>query len=266
MMGTLLMALTLAAYALALTLGRGSFGPINLTLLAVAVSGLGLFVLAEAKGASPLIRLEMFRNPTLSAGLAMSALVMTVMMATLVVGPFHLSRVLELDETLVGMVMSVGPLVAALAGVPAGRLVDRFGAERMTSVGLIGAAAGSFALAMAPAEFGIPGYVVPLAVITAGYALFQAANNTAVMTNISQDQRGVVSGMLNLSRSLGLISGASAMGAVFAFASGAADITMAHAEVVAIGTRATFAVATVLIVAALAIAAGGRALGTRPPL
>ena len=34
----------------------------------------------------------MFRNPVLSASLAMSALVSTVMMATLVVGPFYLAR------------------------------------------------------------------------------------------------------------------------------------------------------------------------------
>jgi hypothetical protein len=39
----------------------------------------------------------------------------------------------------------------------------------------------------------------PLACVTAGYALFQAANNAAVMTDIRSDQRGVVSGMLNLS-------------------------------------------------------------------
>jgi EmrB/QacA subfamily drug resistance transporter len=257
-MGTLLLALTLAAYALAMTVGRGTFGALNLTLLAAAVFGAGLFVLAEAKGSSPLIRLAMFRNRVLSAGLAMSALVMTVMMATLVVGPFYLSRGLGLDAALVGLVMSTGPLVAALTGVPAGRLVDRFGAERMTKVGLVLAAAGSFALSMIPAGFGIPGYAAPLVVVTAGYALFQAANNTAVMTDVSQDERGVVSGMLNLSRNLGLITGASVMGAVFALASGTIDITTVPADAVATGMRVTFAVAAVLIVGALTISVASR--------
>jgi MFS family permease len=80
----------------------------------------------------------MFRDPVLSASLAMSALVSTVMMATLVVGPFYLSRALGLDAALVGLVLSIGPLVAALTGVPAGRMADRFGAQGMTIVGLIG--------------------------------------------------------------------------------------------------------------------------------
>jgi len=254
--GTLLLALTLAAYALAMTIGRGSFGRLNMALLLAAVSGVGLFVLAESRAASPLIRLAMFRNPVLRAGFAMSTLVTTVVMATLVVGPFYLSGALALDAARVGLVMSSGPIVAALAGVPAGRIVDGFGAHRMSIVGLVGMAVGTSILPMLPTRFGVPGYIAPLVVITAGYALFQAANNTAVMTNIRPDQRGVISGMLNLSRNLGLITGASAMGAVFAFASATPDIATARPEAVATGMRITFVVAAVLIVVALAIAAG----------
>ena len=251
--GTLLLALTLGAYALAMTVGRGSFGSLNMALLLVAAVGVGLFVLAETKTASPLVRLAMFRNPVLSAGFAMSALVTTVVMATLVVGPFYLSTALGLDAARVGLVMSSGPIAAALTGVPAGRIVDRFGAHCMSIVGLIAMVAGSTVLSLLPARLGIPGYIVPLVVITAGYALFQAANNTAVMTNILPDQRGVISGMLNLSRNLGLITGASVMGTVFALGSATNDITTAHPEAVATGMRITFAVAAVLILVALAI-------------
>jgi MFS family permease len=200
--------------------------------------------------------LAMFRERALSVSLAMSALVSTVMMATLVVGPFFLSRALGLDAAMVGIVMSIGPLVAALTGVPAGRIADRFGAQRMTIVGLIGMAAGSLVLSVLPATLGIPGYLGPMVVVTAGYAVFQTANNTAVMTDVGPDRRGVISGMLNLSRNLGLITGASVMGAVFALASATTDITAAHPEAVATGMRSTFMVATALIVVALALAAG----------
>ncbi|MEU3922731.1 MFS transporter, partial [Streptomyces sp. NPDC029004] len=256
--GTLLLALTLAAYALAMTIGHGSFGPLNMALLLAAVLGVGVFVLAESKTASPLIRWAMFRDPALSASLATSALVSTVMMATLVVGPFYLSRGLGLDAALVGLAMSVGPLVAALTGVPAGRVVDRLGAQRMTLLGLIAMAAGSFVLSAMPTTIGIAGYIAPIVVITAGYAMFQTANNTAVMSDVRPDQRGVISGLLNLSRNLGLITGASVMGAVFALASATTDITTAHPGAVATGMRITFAVAAMLIVIALAIAAGSR--------
>jgi EmrB/QacA subfamily drug resistance transporter len=252
--GTLLLALTLAAYALAMTIGHGDFGPLNIALLLTAVFGVGLFIFVEATVASPLIKLALFREPGLSASLAMSALVSTVMMATLVVGPFYLSGALGLGTALVGFTLSVGPLVAALTGVPAGRLVDRFGTRRMTRLGLAAMALGAAALSMMPAGFGLLGYLAPIAVITASYALFQAANNTAIMTDIRPDQRGVISGLLSLSRNLGLITGASVMGAVFALASATTDITSASPAAVASGMRITFAVAVALIILALAVA------------
>lgn len=257
--GTLLLALTLAAYALAMTTGRGAFGPRNLALLFAAAIGAGLFVLTEAKTATPLVQLALLRSPVLSAGFATSALVTTVVMATLVVGPFYLSGALALDAARVGLVMSAGPLVAALTGIPAGRLVDRLGARPATLAGLCAMATGCVVLPLLPTRFGVPGYIAPLVVLTAGYALFQAANNTAVLTHIRPEQRGVVSGLLNLSRNLGLITGASLMGAVFALASAAPDITTASPDAVASGMRITFAVASVLIVMAFAIAVSSRA-------
>ena len=262
--GTVLLALSLAVYALGVTMGRGRFGSLNLVLLVAAAGGVGLFLIAETRAASPLIRLAMFRDRALSASLVMSALVSTVMMATLVVGPFYLSRSLGLEAAGVGLSLSIGPLVTALTSVPAGRMADRFGAARMTLVGLGAMATGCGMLARMPAPLGIIGYLGPIVVITAGYGIFQTANNTAVMTDIRLDQRGVVSGLLNLSRNLGLITGASAMGAVFAFASDSVDLGTASPEAVATGMRVTFAVAAILIAVALVLATGIRSFVTRP--
>jgi len=66
-----------------MTTGRGSFGQLNMALLLAAFVGVGLFVFAEERTTPPLIRMAMFRQLELSAGLATSALVSTVMMATL---------------------------------------------------------------------------------------------------------------------------------------------------------------------------------------
>jgi EmrB/QacA subfamily drug resistance transporter len=256
--GTLLLALTLASYTLAMTVGRGRFGPLNIALLTAAAIGVGLFALAQTRTRSPLIRPAMFRSPRLRASLATSTLVSTVMMTTLVVGPFYLTGALGLDPAFVGLVMTIGPLVAALTGVPAGRIADRFGARRTTIVGLAGIATGALALAWIPTTLDVAGYIAPIVVITAGYAIFQTANNTSVMTDVRPDQRGVTSGMLNLSRNLGLITGASVMGAVFSLAAGTTDIKVAPPESVATAMRITFLVAATLILAALAMATASR--------
>ena len=77
-------------------------------------AGLALFARVEARAASPLIQIAILRDPLLRARLAIGSLVSTVVMATLVVGPFYLSGALELGAARVGLVMSAGPLVAAL--------------------------------------------------------------------------------------------------------------------------------------------------------
>ncbi|WP_374419978.1 MFS transporter [Chromobacterium sp.] len=260
--GSAWLALTLAAYALALTLKQdhssGHFGALNAALLLAAAVGCWFFVRAESKAAAPLLDLALLRDPALAVGLLGNVLVSTVMMATLVVGPFYLARGLGLDAAGVGLAMSAGPLVAALSGVPAGRLVDRCGAVAAALAGLAGIAAGALALALLPARLGLAGYLLPLIAITAAYALFQAANNTLILGRAAPRQRGLVSGLLNLSRNLGLISGASLMGVVFVAASGAADIAAAAPPQVAAGMRAAFGLAAALMLFALLLSARGR--------
>jgi len=181
----------------------------------------------------------MLRDPALLGRLVPNLLVAAVVMSTLVVGPFHLARAFGLDAARVGLAMSVGPVVAALAGAPSGRLVDRFGASAMARAGLATLLAGCLGLGLAPDAAGLVGYLVPLAIVTAGYALFQAGNQTAVMADAPDTQRGVVSGLLNLSRQLGFVAGTAVLGAVFAVT----------------GLRTTFAVAAVLAALALAVTA-----------
>ena len=211
-----LLALSLLAFSAALTLGARMSGPAMAGLAALSVLGVTAFIRHEAQTPAPLVRMELLRERELSTGLLSMALVSAILMATLVVGPFYLSGALGLGPIQIGFVMSVGPGVAALTGVPAGRLVDRLGSFHMIVAGLMAVAAGSTLLTVLPSRFDVGGYVSSLVVITFGYALFQAANTTAVMQGVPSDRRGVTSALLGLSRNLGLISGASAMGAIYA--------------------------------------------------
>ncbi|MDP0929758.1 MFS transporter [Paracoccus onubensis] len=252
--GMLVLGLALAAYALAVTADSGALHRQNLILLIMSALGAAAFVMIERRATAPLIHLSVFRDKRLNASLIMSALVSTIMMATLVVGPFYLARALGHPPAIVGLIMSVGPAISALSGVPAGRLVDRLGAGTVVIWGLGQMALGAFALASLPNLIGTPGYVIALAILTPGYQLFQAANNTVVMMDVSQERRGVISGVLGLSRNLGLITGASAMGAAFTIATGSADLSAAGAQAISRGMGVTFAVAGGLAILSLVIA------------
>lgn len=251
--GTLLLAAALSAYALAMTLGERAGGRVVGALLAIAFAGGWLFWRLMARKDAPLLPLALLRDATVRNGLTSIALVSTVMMATLVVGPFYLSHALSLPLSHVGIAMSIGPLVAAIAGVPAGRLVDRLGTARMTGSALVSLVIGLVALAGAPGSAGVVGYVVPMCVATASYALFQAAAITAVTRASGVREHGVVAGLLGLSRNLGLITGASAMGTVFAKATGRMDLAAASPAAIATGMRVSYLVAAFLVALALAV-------------
>jgi EmrB/QacA subfamily drug resistance transporter len=252
--GTVLLMLTLTLCSLAVTVGSGHFTRLNMILFLGAVAGGFLFVFAQTRAKSPLIQLAAFGNITLSSTLIMNMVVSTVMMSTLVVGPFFLTHALGLNDASVGLVMSVGPILSALSGVPAGKMVDRNSASSTLILALILLGVGCFMLSTLPVWLGVPGYIAAIVILTPGYQLFQASNNTAVMMRAGTEQRGVISGLLNLSRNLGLIIGASVMGALFSFAARTSDMTSAQPEAVATGMSVTFIVAGFLIILVLVLA------------
>lgn len=256
--GTILLTIGLSLYAVVaagvLGLSGWSFGLLLLGLLT-----LGLFVTSQRRAESPLVPMALLGHRVIGMGLAANLLMGAVMMATLVVGALFLSFGLGLDESRTGLVMAVGPVVAALAGIPSGRLSDRLGYHRAMVLGLAEIAVGAACLATLPMWWGTAGYIAALIVLTPGFQLFLAANNAAVMRAAPEGQRGMVSGLLGLSRNLGLLTGASAMATLFAALVG--EERIAAASPADIGSAFTV---VFLLAAGLAVIGMGLALYGRP--
>ena len=195
-------------------------------------------------------------NRSLVPNLIVNILVAAVMMTTLVVGPFYLGFGLAITATKVGLVMMIGPVISIVSGVPSGRLVDTWGSHRVLAIGLLLLTTGTLLLAFVPNMIGVTGYVLSLIVLTPGYQLFQAANNTAALSNVPGNRRGTVSGLLGLSRNIGLIAGASAMGAVFSIAVGTEDFTRATTSAIATGMCLTFLLSCAMMAVAILVAFG----------
>lgn len=253
--GTVLLVAALAAFALATTLAPVTLA--NGLLAGVAAVAMGGFVLVERAATAPLVELRLLGQRAIGTGLLSIGLVSAIVMTTLVAGPFYLASVLGLGPAATGLVMTIGPAVAALVGVPAGRLVDRFGTAIPTLAGLAGVLLGTLLMIWLPGVFGVGGYAASLVLITAGYALFQAANTTAVMASAGREQRGVTSALLSLARNLGLVTGASAMGSLFAFGSDGLPMLGLPPGGEA-GLQVAFSVAAILAGLALAVAWWGR--------
>lgn len=223
--GNLWLCLALLLFAMSATGGKVGMALPIWALLTLAAIALAVFVGVERRAADPLVPLALLGRRTLASSLIMNLIVSAIMMSTLVVGPFYLAYGLGLSELMTGIVMAVGPAAAALSGVPAGQLTDRFGSDRTLLAGLVLATAGLIGLALLPIRVGTPGYIMALILTTPGFQLFFAANNTAMMADAPDAQRGMVSGLLGLSRNLGFMTGASLMPLLFASLLGEQGVT-----------------------------------------
>lgn len=249
--GAALLTLSLAFYALSMTVGRGRFGLETLAALVVSFVAFAAFVRVEASASQPLVPLAVVRVPRLKVGLLSSTIVSAVMMSTLVVGPYYLSKALQLEPLYVGLALSLGPVVVALVAIPAGRLAERWDTSRMGQLGLGSMLLGAAMLTIVKPSLGMVGYLVPVVALCAGYGVFQTANNIAIMTGATAEQRGVIGGILNLSRNVGLITGASVLAALLGWVSGVARNPAASPDAVTAGMQTTFFASALLVLVAL---------------
>jgi MFS family permease len=257
--GSLWLTIVLVCLALAATGGRAGLAIQPWMLISVAVVALIAFVRTELAAAHPLVPVRLLRERFIATSLGVNLLVGAVMMATLVVGPFFLSFGLGLSEAEMGLVMAVGPIAAALSGVPAGRVTDLLGARRTLLVGLLLATGGLCGLAVLPTLIGVWGYVMALVLITPGFQLFLAANNTAVMADAAEEHRGLFAGLLGLSRNLGFMAGASVLPLLFASLLGRHGLAGSSTQAIGHAFSATFLATAGLCVLAILLALLGKA-------
>ena len=257
--GSATLALALTCYSVGLTLRPfGVAGTVTLVLVgALALVG---FVLVELRVSAPLVDFRVLSHVGVYPGLITAFLASVIMMTFTVIPPFYLAHGLELDASHVGLAMAVGPAVAVLSGVPAGRLVERFGARPIFILGLAFLTLASLGFAVLPPAWGLVGFLLSAVTLTPGNQMFMAANNTSVMARSGFEHQGAVSGVLSLSRNLGSITGVAVAAALF----DAAEARVPGPWGATVGLQVTFAVGAALGAAGLAIAVstGRRAKGT----
>ena len=245
--GAALLVAALAIFSIALTLRPGGWTG-ALVLLAVALALAALFVVVEMRVIQPLVDVRMLHRAKLIPSFLLAFLAAYLMMTFTVVPPFYLTEGLGLSDAWMGAALAVGPLIAVLAGIPAGRIVDRSDARLVSVVGLALMTLAALAFVFLPAALGLIGFLIAAVILTPGNQLFMAGNNTATMMRAGDAQQGVVSGLLNLARNLGFTTGASAAALLYESASAAATPTT--------GLQAGFTAAAIIGLIAAAIALG----------
>ncbi len=215
-LGAVIIFVSLGSYALAMTHGQQEgFGqPLSLTLLAVAFVSLAMFLYVQKVGAHPMLDLSMFKNMLLSLNLCMGFLVF-VGLGYVYIMPFFFKLVQGYESEEIGLLMIVIPLSMGCVAPFSGRLADRCGARVVSIFGLIVTIAGALMLSTIQIDTSWLGYLWRALPLGLGVGLFQAPNNSAIMSQAPLNRLGVVSGLMNYSRTIGQTTGIPLQGALF---------------------------------------------------
>ncbi|EHI96825.1 drug resistance transporter, EmrB/QacA subfamily [Clostridium sp. DL-VIII] len=253
-LGMLILTCTLICYVLSVTLAEGQgFSSEVIALALVVIIGIVVFILLEKNRTFPLIDLKLFRNSELSSSLIISILVYTVMSGAVVILPFYLQQAKGFTTSESGLLMMTGPIGCAIFTPIAGKAAERFGNFIVMILGILAMSLGSLWMA----TMGLSSSAVLIGIISfvfnGSLAFFQTPNNAAIISMAKPEQRGLASGLLNLSRTIGQTTGAAVIGAIFYFFNKTKSIQSSNPVNIVAGIHNTFLIAAVIVACGLII-------------
>jgi len=139
--------------------------------------------------------------------------------------PFYLTKVLACPVGQVGMLLMVAPLVSMVVAPISGWLSDRIGPRFLTTAGLAVVAGALLQASRFTDVTRIPEIALCMGTMGLGAALFQPPNTSSVMRAVPLTRLGVASGLVAMSRSLGMVTGVSLAGVLFSLGFGTADVS-----------------------------------------
>ncbi|MFT8316236.1 MAG: MFS transporter [Clostridium sp.] len=217
-LGLILLCFTLICYVLSVTFAESDGVGIQVILCVIlTIVGIIAFLTLEHRIRYPLVKLSMFRNHVFSGSLIISVLMYAVITGTLLILPFYLQQARGFSTSKSGLLMTIGPVSCAIFTPISQWAAKKFGNYTIMLVGIFAFAAGSFVMATLNGYSSILRFAGTIILFNGSLAFFQTPNNAAIISTAKPEQRGLASGLLNLSRTIGQTTGMAFLGAIFYF-------------------------------------------------
>ena len=161
------------------------------------------FVIQELRSSSPMMDVRLFKRRLFALGVLASFLNFLGMQSVRFLMPFYLQAVLGLSPGQVGLLIVPGAVGMIITGPLSGRFSDRFGWRWFTMGGLLVSAGGL--LVLSTLQTNTPFWIAMAGMImqSTGIGIFNAPNNSSVLSAVEPSKFGVISGFLNLVRNSG---------------------------------------------------------------
>ena len=187
------------------------------SVLAVGLIALILFIRRELTTEHPLVGLDIFKFREFRLAISAMLVSFTCTAAGMVLIPFYLEEILNLDPTHVGLVLVTIPICTIIFAPIAGRVSDKIGYRLLTTAGLAIMSVGIFWVATLNQFSSRFDVVIRMVVLGIGGGLFQAPNSSALMASVPRKMTPIASSLLAVARTLGLGVGVAIATALFAY-------------------------------------------------
>lgn len=216
-MGAVLLVLSLALLLFLLSQLRGTGLSVTaLSLLgAVTIAAFVWFVMHERRVAAPIIALGVFRNIDFSLVNLTNIAVNLTGFSIMLLVPYYLTRATSLPITASGLILACGGFGTILAAQLGGNLAQRIGASRIALAGGLCVALGVFSIGFWPVDAPIPVMVTSLLLNGIGLGLFQVSCLDLVTAVLPRADRGVAGSLVMVTRTVGVMLGASLLTLLF---------------------------------------------------
>ncbi|MCR3760497.1 MFS transporter [Clostridium felsineum] len=180
-------------------------------ILAFVISAVALisFLIIEMKRKQPLLDLSIFKNSLFSVSVICAFTSFTAISASNIILPFYFQDTLKFSAAITGIFMVVSPIVLAIVAPFSGYLSDKIGSEILTLIGLFLTSVGLFLISTLTAASPVALLMTYIVVMTIGNGMFQAPNNSLVMSTVDKSKLGIAGSVNALIRNLGFVVGTS---------------------------------------------------------
>jgi EmrB/QacA subfamily drug resistance transporter len=220
--GALLVTIAVAAVVFAVSEGdvSGWLSPAVVAALLLAVSAAVVFAFVESRHPDPLIRANLLRLPSLRAGSMLTLLLGVWNGGETLVLSIYFQQVLHDSPLMTGLAMAPQGVVGFAAGAFGARLASRIGMPRLLMLTSGTATLGFLVLMRLPASGSYSPVLAAVMLVGFGTAGIAFGAMVTASGGVSNDDQGLVGGVINTSRQIGAAIGAALLPAVAAVTNG----------------------------------------------
>jgi MFS transporter, DHA2 family, methylenomycin A resistance protein len=222
--------------------GAEGFGaPRVLTALAVAVAALTAFLVAQARGAHPMVPLELFRSRPVAVSMSVGFTFNIGFYGLVFLFSLYFQELRGLSPLATGLAFLPMTALTAFVNLVGARIAARFGPRVPISAGQFLMAVGLLSLCIAAAGAPIALLAVLMIPVGLGAALAIPTMTALLVNSVPAERAGTASGVLNTCRQLGGALAVAVFGAL-----------VAHRETFLDGLRVSLLIAALLLLATTA--------------